>query len=161
MNRPAKVRLNKEIPEIIRLLKKEGKKIVFTNGCFDLLHVGHVRYLQAAKALGDILVVGLNNDASVRKIKGEKRPLVPEAERAELLAALECVDWVILFEEPTPAELIRTVGPHILVKGGDWPVEQIVGRETVEAGGGKVCTIPIAEGSSTSGLIQRILDRYR
>ena len=161
MNPPGKIRSRDEIQDVILRLKQAGKKIVFTNGCFDLLHVGHIRYLQEAKALGDVLVVGLNSDTSVRRIKGDQRPLVPESERAEVLAALACVDLIVLFEEPTPARLIETVRPHILVKGGDWSVEQIVGRETVEADGGKVYTLPVVAERSTSNMIQRILERYR
>ncbi|MBI4714352.1 MAG: D-glycero-beta-D-manno-heptose 1-phosphate adenylyltransferase [Nitrospirae bacterium] len=161
MNFHPKIRSLEEFPQVIDHLKKSGKRIVFTNGCFDLLHAGHVRYLQAARALGDVLVVGVNTDASVRRIKGDSRPLVPQEERAEVLAALECVDFVILFDDPTPYRLISAVRPHVLVKGGDWAVEEIVGRDIVEADGGKVLTIPLAEGLSTSALIRRIIDRYR
>jgi D-beta-D-heptose 7-phosphate kinase/D-beta-D-heptose 1-phosphate adenosyltransferase len=130
--------------------------VVFTNGCFDLLHVGHVRYLQAARALGDALVVGLNADASVRRIKGPRRPVTPQRERAEVLAALECVDYVTIFAADTPLALIRRVGPDVLVKGGDWPPERIVGREAVLARGGRVLSIPLVPGRSTTGLIERL-----
>ncbi len=146
--------------ELVALLAKsraEGKRIVFTNGCFDLLHVGHTRYLQAARDLGDLLVVGVNSDASVRSLnKGPGRPIVPETQRAELLAALACVDYVVLFPEPDPSSLIAALQPDILVKGGDWPAEQIVGRETIEARGGRVVTIPLVPGVSTTALLQQI-----
>jgi rfaE bifunctional protein nucleotidyltransferase chain/domain len=137
--------------------RAEGKRIVFTNGCFDLMHIGHTRYLQAAKALGDVLVVGVNSDVSVRTLdKAPDRPIVPEAQRAEVLAALGCVDFVIIFEESDPLQLITTVQPDVLVKGGDWAIDRIVGRELVEARGGAVKTIPLVPGLSTTGLLQRI-----
>jgi len=134
-----------------------GARIVFTNGCFDLLHVGHVRYLREARRLGDLLVVGLNSDASVRTLdKGRERPLVPEAQRAEVLAALACVDYVVVFGEPDPGKLIAELQPDVLVKGGDWAPEQIVGRETVEARGGLVQSIPLVPGVSTTALVEKI-----
>ncbi|NJL16152.1 MAG: D-glycero-beta-D-manno-heptose 1-phosphate adenylyltransferase [Nitrospira sp.] len=134
-----------------------GKRLVFTNGCFDLMHIGHTRYLQAAKALGDILVVGVNSDASVRSLdKAPDRPIVPDVQRAEVLAALGCVDYVVIFPESDPLQLITAVQPDILVKGGDWAINHIVGREIVEARGGIVKTIPLVPGSSTTGLLQRI-----
>jgi D-beta-D-heptose 7-phosphate kinase/D-beta-D-heptose 1-phosphate adenosyltransferase len=133
-----------------------GDTIVFTNGVFDLLHRGHVEYLEEARALGDRLVVGLNSDVSVRRVKGPARPIHPEHERAELLGALECVDWVVLFDEDTPALLIRDVRPDVLVKGGDWALDQIVGRDLVESYGGRVTTIRVREGFSTSALIERV-----
>lgn len=133
-----------------------GRRVVFTNGVFDLLHPGHVRYLQAARALGDLLIVGLNADESVQRNKGPGRPINSEHERAEVLAALECVDAVVIFREDTPAEMIRLVQPDILVKGADWAADQIVGRDTVEAGGGHVVRIPIEEGFSTSSIVDRI-----
>lgn len=137
--------------------RAKGKRIVFTNGCFDLMHIGHTRYLQAAKTLGDILVVGVNSDASVRTLdKAPGRPIVPEAQRAEILAALGCVDFVIIFDESDPLQLITAVQPDVLVKGGDWVIDRIVGRETVEARGGMVKTIPLVPGLSTTGLLQRI-----
>ncbi len=137
--------------------RAKGKRIVFTNGCFDLMHIGHTRYLQAARALGDILVVGVNSDASVRMLdKAPDRPIVPEAQRAEMLAALGCVDFVVIFHESDPFQLITAVQPDVLVKGGDWVIDQIVGREIVEARGGIVKTIPLVPGLSTSGLLQRI-----
>ena len=137
--------------------RMKGKRIVFTNGCFDLMHIGHTRYLQAARALGDVLVVGVNSDTSVRALeKAPDRPIVPEAQRAEVLAALACVDYVGIFNEPDPLELITAIQPDILVKGGDWPLDQIVGRNVVEARGGIVRTIPLVPGLSTTELLQRI-----
>ena len=136
--------------------KKKGKKVVFTNGCFDVLHLGHVRYLRKAKSLGDILVVGLNTDASVRKLKGPERPLNREKDRAEVLGALECVDHIVLFKESTPDRLIRAVRPGVLVKGGDWKKEEIVGSAFVESYGGKVRSLPFVDGFSTTGLIKRL-----
>ncbi|WHZ16977.1 MAG: D-glycero-beta-D-manno-heptose 1-phosphate adenylyltransferase [Nitrospira sp.] len=137
--------------------RRQGRRIVFTNGCFDLMHIGHTRYLQAARNLGDLLVVGVNSDDSVRALnKGTDRPIVPEAQRAEVLAALACVDHVVIFPEPDPGALIATIQPDILVKGGDWSLDLIVGRETVEARGGLVQTIPLVPGVSTTTLVQRI-----
>ena len=134
-----------------------GKRVVFTNGCFDLMHIGHTRYLQAAKELGDVLVVGVNSDASVRSLdKAPARPIVPDAQRAEVLAALGCVDYVVIFHESDPLQLITAVQPDILVKGGDWALDRIVGRDIVEARGGVVKTIPLVPGLSTTGLLQHI-----
>jgi D-beta-D-heptose 7-phosphate kinase/D-beta-D-heptose 1-phosphate adenosyltransferase len=134
-----------------------GKRTVFTNGCFDLMHIGHTRYLQAAKELGDILIVGVNSDASVRSLdKAPDRPIVPDAQRAEVLAALGCVDYVVVFNESDPLQLITSVQPDILVKGGDWALDRIVGRDIVEARGGVVKTVPLVPGLSTTGLLQRI-----
>jgi rfaE bifunctional protein nucleotidyltransferase chain/domain len=136
--------------------RSRGARIVFTNGVFDLLHPGHVRYLEEARALGDLLFVGVNADASVKRNKGAGRPITPEHERAEVLAALACVDAVVLFPEDTPAEIIRTIGPDILVKGADWPADQIVGRDTVEARGGRVVLVPVEQGYSTTSILERI-----
>jgi rfaE bifunctional protein nucleotidyltransferase chain/domain len=141
-------------------LRAAGKKLVFTNGVFDLLHVGHLRYLQSARALGDALAVGLNADAGVKRLKGPKRPILPEGERAELLAGLGCVDYVCLFEEDDPRALIRAVAPQVLVKGGDWPVEKILGRDTVEASGGTVLSLPFVPGRSTSGIVRDIAAKF-
>src|SRR5215510_11890017 len=140
----------------VREARAAGKRIVFTNGVFDLLHPGHVRYLQAARAHGDVLIVGLNSDASVRRNKGPERPINPEAERAEVLEALECVDAVSVFDEDTPADIIRRVQPDILVKGADWAPDRIVGRDTVEARGGRVILEPVEQGYSTTDLIKRV-----
>jgi D-glycero-beta-D-manno-heptose 1-phosphate adenylyltransferase len=136
--------------------RRDGRIIVFTNGVYDILHPGHVRYLQAARAHGDVLVVGVNSDASVRRNKGPRRPINPEAERAEVLAALACVDAVAVFDEDTPADIIRRVQPDVLVKGADWPADQIVGRDTVEARGGRVILEPVEQGYSTSAIIERV-----
>jgi D-beta-D-heptose 7-phosphate kinase/D-beta-D-heptose 1-phosphate adenosyltransferase len=141
-------------------LRAAGKRLVFTNGVFDLLHVGHLRYLAQARALGDALAIGLNSDASVKRLKGDKRPILPEAERAELLAGLACVDYVCIFEEDDPRELIKAVIPGVLVKGGDWPIDKILGRDTVEAAGGKVLSLPFVEGRSTSSIVKDIAAKY-
>lgn len=140
-------------------LRRHGKRVVFTNGVFDLLHPGHVRYLQAARAEGDALIVGVNSDRSVRTNKGPARPITPEAERAEILAALACVDAVAVFDEDTPADIIRKIQPDVLVKGADWAADAIVGRNTVEARGGKVVRIAIEEGWSTSAIVGKIRRR--
>jgi D-beta-D-heptose 7-phosphate kinase/D-beta-D-heptose 1-phosphate adenosyltransferase len=144
----------------VQSLKKGDKKIVFTNGCFELLHIGHVRYLEAARAEGDVLVVGVNSDRSVRQIKGPRRPIVPENERAEVLASLACVDFVSLFDEPDPLAMIRSLLPDVLVKGADWAEDAIVGRDVVEAHGGRVVRIPLTRGTSTTSIIERILGNY-
>jgi rfaE bifunctional protein nucleotidyltransferase chain/domain len=136
--------------------KRNGRLIVFTNGCFDLLHPGHIGSLERARALGDALIVGLNGDASVRELKGAGRPVLPERERAEILAALECVDAVVIFEELTPREVIARLLPDVLVKGGDWPGDQIVGREEVEAAGGRVVSVPVVPGYSTTEILRKI-----
>jgi len=145
-----------DLEAALRARRARGERIVFTNGCFDLLHIGHTRYLQEAKKLGDCLIVGLNSDASVRTIKSDGRPIVPQAHRAEVLAALACVDHVVIFDEPDPRHLIASIQPDVLVKGGDWPIERIVGREIVQARGGKVVTIPLVPDASTTTLVQRI-----
>lgn len=145
---------------IISAEKGRGKRVVFTNGCFDLLHAGHVKYLQKARSLGDLLVLGLNSDASVRRLKGEKRPLIDEEERAHLLAALDCIDYVVLFDEDTPLELITALKPQILVKGGDYTVDGVVGKDVVEAYGGRVELVSFVDGKSTTNIIERILERY-
>lgn len=144
----------------LEALRKEGKKIAFTNGCFDILHVGHVRYLREAKKIGDILVLALNSDSSVRAIKGEERPLVCEEERAEVLAALEFIDFVTIFPELTPLELINYLKPDILIKGGDWPEDKVVGREEVKKWGGRVAIIPEVEGKSTTNIVEKIKKVY-
>ena len=155
-----KIKEGKELLRIIKDLKAKRKRIVFTNGCFDLLHIGHVRYLEEAKALGDVLVIGVNSDTSVRKLKGRKRPILPEEERTEILSGLGCVDYVTLFDEIDPLKLITSLHPDVLVKGGDWAKEQIVGGDQVERAGGEVFVIPFVKGASTSNLIETILKRY-
>jgi rfaE bifunctional protein nucleotidyltransferase chain/domain len=136
--------------------KRNGKRVVFTNGCFDLLHPGHIQSLEAARALGDVLIVGINSDSSVRELKGPARPVLPEQERAEILASLECVDAVLIFPELTPQKTIAALLPDVLVKGGDWPGDQIIGREEVEAAGGHVVRIDVVPGYSTSAILQKI-----
>jgi len=146
-----------QLAPLLCTAQTQGKRVVFTNGCFDLMHIGHTRYLQAAKDLGDLLVVGVNSDASVKILnKAPDRPIVSDVQRAEVIAALGCVDYVILFNEPDPHSLIAALQPDVLVKGGDWAVERIVGREIVEARGGLVKTIPLVPDISTTSLIQRI-----
>jgi len=153
----ANVMTRDQLVPLLRQAQAQGKRIVFTNGCFDLMHIGHTRYLQAAKALGDMLVVGVNSDASVRSLnKAPDRPIVSETQRAEVVAALSCTDYVVLFDEPDPQSLIAAMQPDVLVKGGDWTVERIIGREIVEARGGIVRTIPLVPGVSTTSLIERI-----
>ena len=148
------------VPQLIPLLeqaRRDKKRVVFTNGCFDLMHIGHTRYLQAARELGDLLVVGVNSDASVKSLnKAPDRPIVGEAQRAEVVAAIACVDYVVIFPEPDPLKLITALQPDVLVKGGDWSVDRIIGREVVEGRGGTVKTIPLVPGMSTTALIQRI-----
>ncbi|HEX2488931.1 MAG TPA: D-glycero-beta-D-manno-heptose 1-phosphate adenylyltransferase [Blastocatellia bacterium] len=141
-------------------LRRLGHRVVFTNGCFDLIHPGHVRYLQEARRLGDALIVALNSDRSVRELKGEKRPILDQNERAEVMAALGCVDYVTIFDEPTPRLVIAELLPDVLVKGGDWGADRIVGRDEVEAAGGEVLSLPFIEGCSTTDLIERIVGRY-
>jgi D-beta-D-heptose 7-phosphate kinase/D-beta-D-heptose 1-phosphate adenosyltransferase len=136
--------------------KLKDKKIVFTNGCFDILHVGHVHYLTQAKAKGDVLIIGLNSDQSVKKLKGKNRPLNCEQDRAKVLAALTCVDFIVVFNDSTPYRLIQTIKPNVLIKGGDWSKDKIVGRDIVLACGGKVLTIPIVKNRSTSNIIKKI-----
>ncbi len=142
--------------EFRRACRARGERVVFTNGCFDLLHAGHVRYLNAARGMGDRLVVGLNSDDSVRRLKGPTRPVTPQGERAEVLAAMAAVDAVVVFEEDTPLDLVRLLLPDVLVKGGDWTPETIVGRTEVEAAGGTVASLPLLEGRSTTGLLDRL-----
>jgi len=158
VDRPGVARLltDADVEAFVRRERAAGRRIVFTNGVFDILHPGHVRYLQAARALGDVLIVGLNADDSVRRNKGPERPITAEGERAELLGALECVDAVVIFREDIPDVIIRLVQPDILVKGADWPADQIVGRDTVEARGGRVVRMPVEEGFSTSAILHRI-----
>lgn len=153
----------KPLPDLQDTLKEiKGKKgkVVFTNGCFDILHVGHVRYLKEARTLGDCLIVGLNSDSSTRGLKGDKRPIVPQRERAEMLAALESVDYVTIFDEPDPLNVIKALKPDILVKGGDWGDDEIIGSDFVKAGGGEVKRISYIEGASTTNIVETIVERY-
>jgi len=155
-----KIKKREDLLRTIKDLKAKGKRIVFTNGCFDLLHVGHIRYLEEAKTLGDILILGVNSDSSVRKLKGPERPILPVEERTEILSGLGCVDYITIFDELDPLALITSVQPNVLVKGGDWTKEQTVGIEVVERSGGEVVIIPFVKGASTSNLIETILKRY-
>lgn len=149
-----------EITALVESLKAQEKKIVFTNGCFDLLHAGHVRYLTEARAQGDCLIVGLNTDRSVNRIKDPHRPLIPEDQRAEVLAAMTCVSWVVLFEEPDPLRLIEAIKPDVLVKGADWSEDEIVGADLVRSYGGRVFRVEMVGGISTTEIIRRIVERY-
>ena len=151
-----KIKEREELRAIAAGLAREGKRIVFTNGCFDILHQGHVLYLEAARAKGDCLIVGVNTDVSVRRIKGEKKPIVPQERRMIVLAALEAVDYVVPFDEPDPLALISYLRPHILVKGGDWAAGEVVGKDVVE----QTIIVPYVEGHSTTGIIETILQRY-
>ena len=151
-----KIKTQKELKRIIAYLRKQSKKIVFTNGCFDILHYGHIKYLQDTKGLADVLVLGLNSDSSVKKIKGLARPINKQLDRARVLSALSCVDYLTIFSEDTPLRLIRLIQPDVLVKGGDWQTEKIVGADFVKARGGKVLAIPYIKGYSTTKLINKI-----
>ncbi|MEK6540354.1 MAG: D-glycero-beta-D-manno-heptose 1-phosphate adenylyltransferase [Deltaproteobacteria bacterium] len=146
---------------ILRPQRALGKTVVFTNGCFDIIHAGHVRYLNKAKSLGNILLVGLNSDKSVKGIKGEKRPIVPQGERAEVLSGLEAVDYVVFFNESTPIRLIKTVLPDVLVKGADWASHEIVGADIVKANGGRVARVKLVKGRSTTNIIKKILELHQ
>jgi rfaE bifunctional protein nucleotidyltransferase chain/domain len=150
----------KKLIETVTALEKSGKKIVFTNGCYDLLHAGHVRFLKAAKKMGDVLLLALNSDASVRRLKGKNRPITPEAERAELMAGLACVDIVTLFREDDPYKIINDIKPEVLVKGGDWALDKIIGADIVTANGGKVKNIKYLKGKSTTNIIKKVLQSY-
>ncbi len=155
-----KIKTLDEIVQSRARLREQGKKLVFTNGCFDILHVGHVRYLNAARALGDALAVGVNSDRSVREIKGASRPIVTESERAEVVAGLACVDFVCIFDDATPKRIIDAIIPDILVKGADWDISEIVGRDTVECAGGVVRNVPLVEGASTTDIIRKVIERF-
>jgi D-glycero-beta-D-manno-heptose 1-phosphate adenylyltransferase len=154
-----KVLTQSEAVALVEHLRHRGKQIVFTNGVFDLLHPGHLRYLADARREGDALVVAVNSDSSVRAIKGPSRPITPDRERAEVLAAFACVDAVVIFDELDPAQVIARIQPDVLVKGADWPIDAIIGRHTVEARGGRVVRVPLAEGHSTSAIIEKIQRR--
>jgi D-beta-D-heptose 7-phosphate kinase/D-beta-D-heptose 1-phosphate adenosyltransferase len=155
-----KILSRKALKKEIDRLRGEGKKIAFTNGCFDILHVGHVRYLREAAKTGDVLVLALNSDASVRAIKGDKRPLIPEGERADVAAALESVNYVTLFDELTPLKLIEYLQPDVIVKGGDWAEENVVGRDAVKEWGGSVVIVPETPGASTTNIVEKIMSVY-
>ncbi len=152
-----KIKSAGEMDAIARNLRGKGVRIVFTNGCFDILHAGHVQYLEQARELGDVLIVGLNSDSSIRRLKGLGRPIVAQQDRASVLAALGCVDYVVVFDTDTPLELITLLRPNVLVKGGDWQVKDIVGSDAVLSEGGKVLSLPFREGLSTTSLIRRIM----
>jgi D-beta-D-heptose 7-phosphate kinase/D-beta-D-heptose 1-phosphate adenosyltransferase len=151
----------RDLQPVLTELRQQGKQIVFTNGCFDLLHPGHIHTLVQARALGDVLIVGLNSDESVQRLKGKKRPILDQTERAAILAALEAVDYVTIFDDDTPRTLILQLRPNVLVKGGDWSAETVVGKEEVEAWGGEVVLIPYKEGNSTTNIIERVLAAYK
>jgi len=155
-----KIKSLEELKVIRDAVRDQGGKVVFTNGCFDLLHIGHIRYLEQARELADILIVAVNTDSSVRRIKGSDRPIVPEMDRAELVASLHCVDFVTLFDTPDPLPLIRYLLPDFLVKGADWPVDRIIGAEEVMRAGGRVATIDLIADRSTTALIETIGRRF-
>jgi rfaE bifunctional protein nucleotidyltransferase chain/domain len=153
-----KIKSIKELEKIAGELKKQGKKIVTTNGVFDILHIGHIRYLQEAKKLGSILIVAVNSDSSVRKIKGPKRPLNSENDRAEALAALECIDYVTIFSDDNPVKFLEKIRPNIHVKGGDYNISQIIEKDTVEKNNGRIVLIPMVKGYSTTDMIKKIIE---
>ncbi|MGD0335782.1 MAG: D-glycero-beta-D-manno-heptose 1-phosphate adenylyltransferase [Candidatus Omnitrophota bacterium] len=155
-----KIKNLSDLLSTIRGLKKKGRKIVFTNGCFDILHYGHVMYLEKARKMGDILIVGVNSDSSIRKIKGAKRPLVGQRDRARIIAALKSVDYVIIFKEKTPLQIISKIKPDILIKGADWKKNKIVGASVIKRYGGKACTVEFSPGRSTTNLIKKIVKIY-
>lgn len=156
MGSKRKVKSVEQLRMLIKRLRKNGKKIVFTNGCFDILHIGHIRYLEKAKKLGNVLIVAVNSDTSVRRIKGKGRPIIPQDERVEILASLECVDYVVIFDEVTPARIIERLQPDVLVKGKDYKDYQIAGAGIVEKNGGRIVRIPLEKGKSTTAIIRKI-----
>jgi len=156
----SKIKSIAELKKIVAGLKSRGKRIVFTNGCFDLLHYGHVKYLEEARRKGDLLIVGVNSDRSIKRIKGNKRPLVKQIDRISTLAALESVDYAVIFNEETPLRLIEQLAPDVLVKGSDWDKSNIVGADSVIAKGGKVVTVRLLKGRSTTGLIKKIAETF-
>ena len=155
-----KIVAREKIPGLVKELQKQNKKVVFTNGCFDILHSGHVVLLEKARSEGDVLVLGINTDDSVRRLKGARRPINDQMERARVLAGLEAVSYVTFFEEDTPAQIIKEILPDVLVKGGDYALDEIVGRKTVQDNGGRVVTIPLVEGRSTSNIIKKIKYKF-
>lgn len=156
----SKIKIQSALKRTLDKLRKRGKRVVFTNGCFDILHPGHITYLIKARRLGDFLVIGLNSDASVRKLKGKGRPITPQRKRAELLASLEFVDFVTIFNDATPLDLIKRLKPHVLVKGADWKKKDVVGKAVVESCGGVVKRIPYVKGYSTSSIIKNICSKF-
>jgi D-beta-D-heptose 7-phosphate kinase/D-beta-D-heptose 1-phosphate adenosyltransferase len=160
MKKSSKIKSLKELIQMRKGLKRRRKSVVFTNGCFDILHRGHIEYLKKAKSLGDVLIVGLNSDSSVREIKGGKRPIVPQDDRAEIIASLEMVDYVLIFRETTPFKVILNLVPDVLVKGGDYTVNKIVGNKIVESAGGRVIVVKQVPGRSTKNIIRKIVNRY-
>lgn len=156
----SKLMARDDLADLLKRTRSPARPVVFTNGCFDLLHVGHVRYLTAARALGGLLVVGLNADDSVRQIKGPLRPIIGQEQRAEVLSGLSCVDYVTIFDEPDPLALIQTLQPDVLVKGADWELSEIIGADAVMSRGGRVERISIVPGASTSDIIEKIVERY-
>lgn len=154
--RPDRIVMRAALAELLRVRRERGDRVVFTNGCFDLLHPGHVAYLEEARELGELLVVGLNSDASVRRLKGPSRPVLTQDERAAIVAGLRSVDFVVVFDEDTPLDLIAALEPDVLVKGGDWPIDQIVGGDLVVQSGGRVLSLPYVEGKSTTSIIERV-----
>ena len=160
MKKHKKIKSLKQLVKIRSRLKKEGKKVVFTNGCFDILHRGHIECLRKARSFGDVLIIGLNSDSSVRKIKGDKRPIFSQNDRAEILASLETVDYVLIFNEETPYKVIASLVPDVLVKGGDYGKDEIVGKDIVESSGGRVIRVKQIPGRSTKNIIRRITGRY-
>jgi len=161
MNSSKKIKREKELIKIIRNLKEKNKKIVFTNGCFDLLHYGHIKYLEEAKRFGDILIVAVNSDRSVRRLKGENRPINNQRSRTKVLASLGCVDYITIFDDLSPLKLIKDLRPDYLIKGGDWKREDIVGKDIVQSYGGRVKTIPFLKNYSTTNLIRKIVKNFR
>ncbi|MBI5884981.1 MAG: D-glycero-beta-D-manno-heptose 1-phosphate adenylyltransferase [Deltaproteobacteria bacterium] len=156
----SKIKGLRALKTALEKIRARGARVVFTNGCFDIVHAGHVRYLRKARGYGDCLVVGLNSDASVRAIKGPTRPIVPQDERAEVLSALECVDYVVIFDEPTPLALITAIGPDVLAKGADWAARDIVGYDAVRKNGGRIRRVALVKGRSTTNIIKRILELH-
>ncbi|MGB9774180.1 MAG: D-glycero-beta-D-manno-heptose 1-phosphate adenylyltransferase [Bacteroidota bacterium] len=150
----------RELIELRKALRQEGKRVVFTNGCFDILHRGHIEYLKRARVFGDVLIVAVNSDLSVRRLKGEQRPIIPEEDRAEIVASLGVVDYVTIFDEDTPYHLILDLVPDVLVKGADWKAEEVVGRDVVEAAGGRVVTVDYIPDRSTTRIIETVRSRY-
>jgi D-glycero-beta-D-manno-heptose 1-phosphate adenylyltransferase len=160
MKSAEKIKTLDELQKITDLARSGNRQVVFTNGCFDLLHVGHIRYLEEARSLGDMLIVGVNSDSSIKKIKGPLRPITSEGERIELVVSLSCVDYAVLFDTPDPLPLIEAIRPDILVKGADWPLEKIIGADLVMQGGGRVFRIPLTPHASTTMIIEKILARF-